>query len=207
MIRAWPQRLKNARAVFAIAAVFYLHAPSLSAQPTFSTSYQNFNVSGLSQSELWKSIQTDGPRSRLGIGSAGYTSFRFDNSVGILPRGGQCVISQIKFDLLSIVELPRWTDYDAADQALQIYWQALSSDVRRHEDGHVQIAEASILKLYNDLSKVAPQPNCDLLKRKVRAIIKRSEVARNRAQNAYERKEMRGQRQRLTDLVRALKGQ
>lgn len=194
-------------AVFLIAAVVCaLSFPSL-AQPTFSTNYQSFNVKGLTQVELWKDIQTNGPRSRLGIGSAGYTSFRFDNKVNIVPRNGKCIISSIEFHLTSIVELPNWTDYDAASADLQIYWQALSSDVRRHEDGHVEIAEASISKLYQDLSKITPQRNCDVLKRKVRTIIKRSEVTRNRAQNAFERKEVRGQRKRLTNLVRALKRQ
>lgn len=193
-----------------IVAAFIIAFPlHVAAQPTFSKNYQKFNINGLTSSEIWESIHKNGPRSNLGIGvgHAGFTSFRFDNSVKFAPANNRCSIIEIKFHLTSIVELPAWTDQKRASRSVQIYWKALASDVRRHEDGHVEIAEQSIEKLYGDLQKIKPQRTCDSLKQKIQATIKLSEVARNRAQNAFERKEMRGQRKRLNNLIRKFQSQ
>lgn len=189
-----------------VAASLLIGPLNVSAEPIFSTHYQNFNISGQSQTEIWQSIRKNGPRSSsslgIGIGHPGYTSFRFDNSVKFAPSSNRCSIIDIKFHLTSIVELPNWTDQKHASRDVQIFWQALSSDVRRHEHGHVDIAERSIKKLYYDLQKIKPQRSCDQIKQKIQATIKRSEIARNRSQNAFEHKEMSGQRQRLDNLVR-----
>lgn len=176
-----------------------------SAEPTFSTKYNYFEIGGTNIRDLWFDINAKGPKSKMGIGHAGYTSFDFDNSVGIVPKGGKCQITSINFHLTSIVQLPKWTDERNSDEEMKLYWKAFSADVKRHEDQHVEIARQSILKLEQKLLELQPNKSCKVLKKQIRNIINKSAQARNRDQNAFERKEVRGQKNRLTQLVEELR--
>lgn len=176
-----------------------------SAEPTFTTKYKYFEVGGNSIEALWFGINQKGPKSNKGVGHAGYTSFDFKNSVGIIPRDGQCQITSIEFHLTSTVQLPKWLDGPNSEREMNNYWKALSSDVKRHEDQHVEIARQSIIRLEQDLLALKPNKSCKVLKRKIRNTINASARTRNRDQNAFERKEIRGQKKRLTDLMEELR--
>lgn len=172
------------------------------AEPTFSTKYKYFEVGGTTYQDLWLDINTKGPKSNLGIGHAGYTTFKFEkNLVGIIPKNGLCQITTIEYHLTSTVLLPKWTDGHKSGQQMKILWKALFSDVKRHEDQHVEIAKQSIIELENALLKIKPNKSCKILKRKIRNTIRASEKTRSRRQNSFERKEIRGQKKRLSELV------
>lgn len=175
------------------------------AEPTFTTKYEYFKIGGTSIEALWYDINEKGPKSNKGVGHAGYTSFDFDNSVGIVPRGGLCQITSIKFHLTSKVQLPKWIDANNSDEEMKIFWKAFSGDVKRHEDQHVEIARQSIIKLEQKLLELKSERSCNVLKRKIRNTINASAKTRDREQNAFERKEIRGQKDRLTDLVEELR--
>lgn len=175
------------------------------AEPTFTTKYKYFEIGGTNIEALWYDINKKGPKSNKGVGHAGYTSFDFENSVGIIPKGGQCQITSIKFHLTSKVQLPKWIDGRKSDREMKIYWKAFSSDVKRHEDQHVEIARQSIIKLEQELLKLKPRKSCKVLKKKIRNAINASAKTRDREQNAFERKEIRGQKDRLTNLVEELR--
>lgn len=194
---------KSSRSILLCMAL--LSCTAALAEPTFKTHYRYFDIGGTNIEALWHDINRKGPKSNKGVGHAGYTSFDLENSVGIIPKGGQCQITSIKFHLTSTVQLPKWTDEHNSDREMQFYWQAFSSDVKRHEDQHVEIARQSILDLEQKLLKLRPQKSCKPLKRKIRNTINASARARDREQNAFERKEIRGQKDRLTKMIEELR--
>lgn len=171
------------------------------AEPKFTTKYKYFDIGGTNHEALWFDINKKGPKSNRGVGHAGYTTFKFKNSVGIIPKNGLCQITSIDFHLTSTVQLPKWIDGRKSDNEMKIYWKALSSDVKRHEDQHVEIARQSILNLERKLLEIKPHKSCKVLKRKIRNTINASEKMLDRQQNTFERKEVRGQKERLTKLV------
>lgn len=189
----------------ALLCLFLASSNAAFAEPTFTTEYKYFEIAGTSIEALWYDINKKGPKSNKGVGHAGYTSFGFDNFVGIIPKDGQCQITSINFHLTSTVQLPKWTDEHKSDREMQIYWQAFSNDVKRHEDQHVEIARQSILDLEQKLLKLRAQKSCKPLKRKIRNTINASARSRDRAQNTFERKEIRGQKDRLTNMIEELR--
>ena len=70
---------------------------SAHAQTNYSTKYSTFNVGGTSVEQIWQSIQQNGPRSKLGIGHAGYTTFDLQSPVRFVTKNGKCHISSTSF--------------------------------------------------------------------------------------------------------------
>ncbi|MBO6917293.1 MAG: DUF922 domain-containing protein [Rhizobiaceae bacterium] len=173
------------------------------AQTNFSTSYSTFNVGGTSVEQIWKSIQKNGPRSKLGIGHAGYTTFDLKSPVKFVTKNGKCHISAAKFTMVSSIQLPKWVDQTIAPESVRIFWKALYTDVKRHEEDHVRIAEAAITRLAKSVKSLKPQRNCDVMNRKISRLASANRRQLNRAQNKFERAEMRGQRKRIADLIQA----
>lgn len=171
------------------------------AQTNFSTKYSTFNVGGTSVEQIWQSIQKNGPRSKLGIGHAGYTTFNLQSPVKFVTKNGKCHISAAKFTMVSSIQLPKWTGRAQSADSVRVFWKALYSDVKRHEEDHVRIAEDAITKLANSVKKLKPQKNCDVMNRKISRLASSNRRQLNRAQNKFERSEMRGQRKRIAKLI------
>ena len=190
------------RFAMSLITIFVLNA-SAHAQTNFSTKYSTFNVGGTSVEQIWKSIQKNGPRSKLGIGHAGFTSFDLESPVKFITKDGKCHISSAKFTMVSSIQLPRWIDQTIAPESVRIFWKALYTDVKRHEEDHVRIAEDAITRLANSVKSLKPQRNCDVMNRKISKLASANRRQLNRAQNKFERAEMRGQRKRIADLIQA----
>ncbi len=174
-----------------------------SAQTSYSTKYSTFNVGGTSVEQIWQSIQKNGPRSNLGIGHAGYTTFDLESPVRFITKNGKCHISAAKFTMVSSIQLPKWIDNSKSPESVRIFWNALYSDVKRHEEDHVRIAEDAITELANSVKNLKPQRNCDVMNRKISRLASANRRQLNRAQNKFERSEMRSQRKRIADLIQA----
>ncbi|MEO9459382.1 MAG: DUF922 domain-containing protein [Lentilitoribacter sp.] len=171
------------------------------AQTSYSTKYSTFNVGGTSVEQIWQSIQKNGPRSNLGIGHAGYTTFDLESPVRFITKNGKCHISAAKFTMVSSIQLPKWVDNSKSPESVRIFWKALYSDVKRHEEDHVRIAEDAITDLANSVKNLKPQRNCDVMNRKISRLASANRRQLNRAQNKFERSEMRSQRKRIADLI------
>lgn len=181
--------------------MIFVLSTAANAQTNFSTSYSTFNVGGTSVEQIWKSIQKNGPRSKLGIGHAGYTTFDLESPVKFVTKNGKCHISAAKFTMVSSIQLPKWTDQSISPESVRIFWKALYTDVKRHEEDHVRIAEEAITRLANSVKKLKPQRNCDVMNRKISRLASANRKQLNRAQNKFERTEIRGQRKRIADLI------
>jgi len=177
---------------------------SANAETRFSTSYEFFDIGGTTIEELWYDIETKGPGK--GRGHAGYTTFDLENEVKYRRENGMCSIANIIFTMHSTVQLPNWTDKNKSDRNMQIYWQALFSDVKRHEEEHVRIAHEAIIDLQKKSAALKPQKSCNTIAKQVTLLAQRNRSALNRAQNIFERAEMRGQRKRMEALIRDLQG-
>lgn len=173
------------------------------AETRFSTSYEFFDISGTSLDQLWLSISEKGPGKNSG--HAGYTTFKLKNEVKYRREDGVCSIASIVFTMHSTVQLPNWTDKNNSDRDMQIYWQALFSDVKKHEEEHVRIAHEAIIDLQKQSAALKPQKSCNTLARKISGLASKNRIMLNRAQNIFERAEMRGQRKRIENLIRELR--
>lgn len=188
------------RFAISLLTIFVLNAAA-HAQTNFSTKYSTFNVGGTSVEQIWRSIQKNGPRSKLGIGHAGFTTFDLESPVRFITKNGKCHISAAKFTMVSSIQLPKWTDQSISPESVRIYWKALYTDVKRHEEDHVRIAEEAISRLASSVKSLKPQRNCDIMNRKISKLASANRKQLNRAQNKFERSEIRGQRKRIADLI------
>lgn len=176
-----------------------------SAKTSFTTAYSYFNIHGTSVENIWKSINTNGPKSKKGVGHAGYTSFKLNSPVKFVTKNGKCHISSARFTMQSNIQLPKWLDRSRASSDLKIYWKALFNDVKRHEEEHVKIAEAAIVRLSKAVNALKPQKNCKKLNQKISRLANANRRKLNRAQNSFERKEIRGQKARINKLIKSYK--
>jgi predicted secreted Zn-dependent protease len=192
-----------------VTGLLSLMVSAISALPAFaetniSRSFETFLIGGTSIEGIWKEVSIKGIRDPLGIRRIGFTSFKQTIASKFITKNGRCHLTSVTVNFHSNVKVPRWTGAKASSRDVQIYWKALSSDVERHELDHVLIAEAAIKKLDQALSALKPRKNCKAFNRKIAQLEKISRNKLNRAQNAFERKEVRAQNKRLQKLIAKL---
>ena len=189
-----------------VTGLLSLMLSAMSALPAFSEtkisrSFENFYIGGTSIENIWKEVSIKGIPDPFGIRRIGYTSFKQTIASKFVTKNGRCHLTSVTINFHSNVKIPRWTDAKIASRDVQIYWKALSSDVERHELDHVLIAEAAVKKLDQAISKLKPRKNCKAFNRKIAQLEKISRNKLNRAQNTFERKEVRAQNKRLQKLI------
>ncbi|WP_162652691.1 DUF922 domain-containing protein [Lentilitoribacter sp. Alg239-R112] len=175
------------------------------AKTSFSKSYKYYEIGGTTIEDFWRNVALYGPRANRKFGVVGLTTFKLDIPYRYSNKNGKCQLTSVEIKLRSTISLPKWVDKSRSDKDMRIFWKALSGDVKRHEEKHVSIAESSFKALEMAILNIKPQRNCKALKKKINALSKQSERARNRAQNNFERDEIRGQKKRLSGLIELLR--
>ena len=192
-----------------VTGLLSLMLSAMNALPAFSEtkisrSFETFFIGGTSIGAIWKDVSIKGIADPLGIRRIGFTTFKQTIASKFVTKNGQCHLTSVTINFHSNIKSPRWTDAKISSRDVQIYWKALSSDVERHELDHVLIAEAAVKKLDKAISKLKPRRTCKAFDRKIAQLAKTSRIKLNRAQNTFERKEVRAQNKRLQKLIAKL---
>lgn len=189
------------RIIFA-ASISILSALPASAE-TIAKSYSYFSVRGTTLDELERELNRRGPKvMSTGQRHPGATRMQFTTSVGYAEQKGRCRITEAQVTVTAKVILPRWRPSRKADEDTRLVWDALSSDIRRHEDQHVSIARDYARQLERTLKQIGSQRNCKIAANKAKATMDRVLARHDRAQIKFDRVEGANFERRLLRLMR-----
>src|SRR5690606_21994303 len=111
-----------------------------------------------------------GPQiSDTGVRHSGATKIKLGGSVTYQDTGSECRVKDAVVKLETHLTLPRWTNRSRADRKTVLIWDTLSSDIKRHEERHAEIARQWARKLERALEALRPQPDCQKMAAQVDA--------------------------------------
>ncbi|MDI7863894.1 DUF922 domain-containing protein [Rhizobiaceae bacterium n13] len=166
-----------------------------------STSY--FQVRGKTAEQLDKELSYRGPMTKsTGSRHPGATRIKFGGSVTYAQQGGRCRIDSAKITLSTQIILPEWKGRKGASKDLQLVWDTLARDIKRHEERHAEIARNYARSMEKAILKLPPQRTCAAMKAKV-AKVSRDEIDRHdRDQMRFDRIEAANFDSRMIRLLR-----
>jgi predicted secreted Zn-dependent protease len=132
-------------------------AVAVASAPLIKKTYSYFNISGLTGADLERELSKHGPMlAETGIRHPGATKIKLGGSVDYRNSDGRCRVLDAKVTLETHLTLPRWTDRHRANRETVLVWDTLSSDIKRHEERHAEIARQYARKLEKTLEALYP---------------------------------------------------
>lgn len=161
-----------------------------SAQPVITKTYSYFRIGGRTAEDLDKELEKRGPVTRTtGHRHPGATEIKFGGDVTYVERGDRCSISGARVTLRTHLVLPRWSNRGRAAADLGFIWDTLSTDIKRHEERHAEIARNHAYQLERELLALRPNRNCDVLEKQVAEITRRILESHDREQLRFDQVE------------------
>lgn len=172
-------------------------------QPLIKKTYSYFDIRGLTGADLERELSKHGPVvSETGVRHPGATKIKLGGSVDYRSSGGKCRVLDAKVTLETHLTLPRWKDRKRADRETVLVWDTLSSDIKRHEERHAEIARQYARKLEKTLEALYPERNCKLMEAKVDATSKRIIEEHTADQQRFDRVEAASFERRMLRMLR-----
>jgi predicted secreted Zn-dependent protease len=114
-------------------------------------------------------------RSLSGLGPLGSDGSRYDGDTkwavhwqyGSQSDASGCAVVSSSVVLNVNMTLPQWEHSIYVPEALQRRWSTYLAALRMHEDGHLKNAEMEAAAIAQMLQTIGPQPDCELLNRKL----------------------------------------
>lgn len=146
---------------------------SVGTEPLISKSYSYYSVSGQTSEELEHELWRSGPElAETGTRHPGATRIKMSRTISFEETPDRCRVSDVSVKLETNLTLPRWTDQANADRKAKLVWLTLSSDIKRHEERHAEIARQWARKLEKTLKALRPMPDCPRMQAEVEAVSK-----------------------------------
>jgi predicted secreted Zn-dependent protease len=137
---------------------------SASAEVVATKSYSYFDIRGRTADELDQQLSTRGPTAN---GSSarhpGATKIRFGGEATYIQHDGRCKVGSAKVTVHTQIILPRWRNRKGATKDLSMIWDALSSDIKRHEERHAEIARTQARAMERGILSLPAQRNCEAM--------------------------------------------
>ncbi len=183
--------------------VFCMFSSMAVADPLIRKTYGYFDIGGRTAEELDRELERRGPvTNTTGHRHPGATEIKFGGEVTYVERGKRCTVGNASITLETHLILPRWKNRRRAKQDLRFIWDTLSSDIKRHEERHAEIARQFARKLEDELLKLRPAKSCAQLERKVGLTTKRVLEAHDRDQLRFDRVESKNFDHRIMRLLK-----
>ncbi|MBP1857027.1 DUF922 domain-containing Zn-dependent protease [Rhizobium herbae] len=155
-------------AALLIASIVASHSSTAYAETVVNKSITYFSVGGRTAEELDKALSENGPLMKgTGARHPGATRIRFGGTVTYVKHGDRCAVGSAKVTLSTRLILPRWKNRRKASRDLGLVWDTLSSDIKRHEERHAEIARNHARKLERDFLALKPEPDCERMQARV----------------------------------------
>jgi predicted secreted Zn-dependent protease len=178
-------------------------AVAVASAPLIKKTYSYFNISGLTGADLERELSKHGPMlAETGIRHPGATKIKLGGSVDYRNSDGRCRVLDAKVTLETHLTLPRWTDRHRANRETVLVWDTLSSDIKRHEERHAEIARQYARKLEKTLEALYPERNCQRMEAKVDATSKRIIEEHAADQQRFDRVEAASFERRMLRMLR-----
>lgn len=175
------------RKLLFVCAGLVLMAGASSAQ-TVSRSYSYFTIGGITLQEIDEELSRRGPKvSSTGKRHPGATQMQFSIRYTYASTTGWCRIEKADVSVKAKMILPQWRARGRSDPDTRLIWDTLSSDIRRHEESHVQIAKDHARKLGDALEAIGRRGNCDEVKSAASVITARILAEHDAAQARFDR--------------------
>jgi predicted secreted Zn-dependent protease len=165
-----------------------------SASPVYTIiDVSTYEVGGRTADEILASLVARGPKAQDGD-FFGLTetqmAYRYWKKLG--EHG--CQLEQIRVDLHVAITLPQWTGHPAASPALRREWDTFERSLRRHEDGHREIAEWGAREVYHALRGLRTA-SCETIDAAAQVTAERLRNRSERRQRSYDRQTGHGRTQ------------
>lgn len=135
--------------------------------PSIHDSIDYHDISGATEAALVAELKRNASTSSSGDRFAANTRWRLTWNFRVESADGPCRVASVATDLDIQMTLPRWNAPSTASPALVKRWNAFTTALRKHEDGHRDIAVAAAHALAERAGKATPASDCDALKRSV----------------------------------------
>lgn len=170
---------------------------------TLSKTYSYFSIGGTTLDQIEAELSTRGPQVKsTGRRHPGATRMEFTTKLGYSEKKGYCRVSEARVSVKVKVILPRWRQRVKADQDVRMIWDTLSSDIRRHEEGHVVVAKNHAREIEQKLKALDRQKSCEIVAAKARVLTNKILARHDRAQEQFDRVEGINFEDRLLRLLR-----
>lgn len=147
-----------------------------------------FSIGGSTAEELDRELSRRGPLTQTtGSRHPGATRIKFDGELTYVEKDGRCRIGKAKVVVDTHLILPRWKNRKKANRELGMIWDALSSDIKRHEERHAEIARQHARKLEKALKALSATSNCERLQERVQTLSDRAIEAHDADQIRFDR--------------------
>lgn len=160
------------------------------AETVLNKSVTYFAVGGRTAAELDEALSSQGPQMReTGARHPGATRIKFGGTVSYVRRGAVCAVGKARVTLNTRLILPRWTNRNSASRDLGLVWDTLSSDIRRHEERHAEIARNNARDMERALLSLPPEKDCERMQARVARVSEDAILAHDKEQAAFDRRE------------------
>lgn len=154
--------------LMALAALAYLAFQPARAETITSKTFAYFSVGGRTAAELDEELSKRGPvMKHSGARHPGATRIKWGGSVTYVRRGSRCAVGEARVTLSTEIILPRWKHRKRATPSLALIWDTLSSDIKRHEERHAEIARTHARNLERTLKTLRPEADCERMQARV----------------------------------------
>ncbi len=126
-------------------------------------------VTGTTVPEIRLSLRT-AATAALGSGRVGLHRSRLRYSYRYRHQGTYCVMTSVTIELESAIQVPRWTDREAADSTLVAMWDTYITALRGHEYNHRQYLYRRARDISRELYRIK-SPTCDSMQSRVNSTV------------------------------------
>jgi predicted secreted Zn-dependent protease len=160
--------MKTIARLMAVAALTSLAFQPARAETITSKSFAYFSVGGRTAAELDAELSKRGPMMKhSGSRHPGATRIKWGGSVTYVRRGERCAVGEANVTLSTQIILPRWKNRKRTTASLALIWDTLSSDIKRHEERHAEIARHHARGLERTLKRLRPEADCERMQARV----------------------------------------
>ena len=189
--------------VFPIAFSIALSVCSpVAAEVIASKSYSYFDIRGKTADELDRELSRRGPTaSGSSARHPGATKIRFGGEATYIQDNGRCRVGNVKVTVHTQIILPRWNSRKGASKELSMIWDALSSDIKRHEERHAEIARDQARAMERAIRTLPQQRSCEAMQELVSGESARGIEEHDRQQARFDRVEAVNFQKRMLRLL------
>jgi len=174
----------------AAAALWLALSGTTEAETIVRKSISYFQIGGTTAEELDRELERRGPMTRAsGSRHPGATQIKFGGELGYVESAGRCRVGSVDVTLDTRLVLPRWKNRKRAKGDIALIWDALSSDIKRHEERPAEIARDYARRLEKTLKSLRPQRDCEAMQAKVTEATDKVVAAHDAAQMRFDRVE------------------
>jgi predicted secreted Zn-dependent protease len=189
-------------AALLIASIIASHSSTAYAETVVNKSITYFSVGGRTAEELDKALSENGPLMKgTGARHPGATKIKFGGTVTDVQHGDRCAVGSAKVTLSTRLILPRWKNRNKANRDLGLVWDTLSSDIKRHEERHAEIARNHARKLEKDFLALKPESDCERMQARVARLSENAIADHDRDQARFDRMEAANFDRRMVRLL------